>query len=118
MNEPNTNNPNEPQEELTAQQMNDLLQVRRDKLTALCEAGQNPFEITKYAVSAHNADIRVAYEEMEAEYIAANGAPEEWQALELPEPLKVSVAEAFRNLRPPSARSLPTVSAPPPENVE
>ena len=36
----------------------------------------------------------------------------------VPAPLKVSAAVAFRKLSPPSARSLPTVSAPSPENVE
>ena len=27
------------------------LKIRRDKLSALCEAGNNPFEITKYDVT-------------------------------------------------------------------
>lgn len=33
---------------MTEQQVNELVQVRLDKLAALCEAGQNPYEITKY----------------------------------------------------------------------
>ncbi len=86
-------------EELTEQQLSELLQVRRDKLTALCEAGQNPFEITKYDVSAYNTEIRAEYEEKEAAYIAANGAPEEGQTLELPEPITVSVAGRMMSRR-------------------
>ncbi len=86
-------------EELTEQQLSELLQVRRDKLSALCEAGRNPFEITKYDVSAYNAEIRAEYEEKEAAYIAANGAPEEGQGIELPDPITVSVAGRMMSRR-------------------
>ena len=40
---------------MTEQQVNELVQVRLDKLAALCEAGQNPYEITKYNVTALNS---------------------------------------------------------------
>ncbi len=86
-------------EELTQQQLNELLQVRRDKLAALCEAGQNPYEITKYDVNAYNADIRKEYEEKEAAYIAENGQPEEGQGIELPQPINVSVAGRMMSRR-------------------
>ncbi len=85
--------------ELTEQQLNELLQVRRDKLAALVEAGQNPYEITKYDFNAYNADIRKEYEEKEAAYIAANGAPEKGATLELPEPIQVSVAGRMMSRR-------------------
>ncbi len=85
--------------ELTEQQLSELLQVRRDKLTALCEAGQNPFEITKYNVTAYNSAIRADYEEKEAAYIAENGAPEEGQSIELPQPIQVSVAGRMMSRR-------------------
>ena len=85
--------------ELTEQQLSELLQVRRDKLAALCEAGANPFEITKYDVTAYNADLRREYEEKEAAYIAANGQPEEGQGIELPEPIEVSVAGRMMSRR-------------------
>ena len=39
------------------QDLNELLQIRRDKLTELQENGQNPFEITKYDVTAHSKEI-------------------------------------------------------------
>ncbi len=95
-NQPQSNQPEAP---LTEQQINELLQVRRDKLAALIEAGSNPFEITKYDVTAYNADIRKEYEEKEAAYIAANGAPEEGATLELPEPINVSVAGRMMSRR-------------------
>ena len=59
---------------MTEQQVNELVQVRLDKLAALCEAGQNPYEITKYNVTAYHADIRRDFEAVEAAYIAENGA--------------------------------------------
>ena len=85
--------------EMTEQQLSELLQVRRDKLAALCEAGQNPFEITKFDVTAYSADIRRAFEEKEAAYIAANGTLEEGQGMELPEPITVSVAGRMMSRR-------------------
>ena len=85
--------------EMTEQQLSELLQVRRDKLAALCEAGENPYEITKYDVTAYNAEIRKEFEEKEAAYIAENGAPEEGQGVELPEPITVSVAGRMMSRR-------------------
>ena len=38
------NNINETSEEL---ELSDILQIRRDKLKALCDAGENPFEKVK-----------------------------------------------------------------------
>ena len=35
----------------------DLLKIRRDKLTALQEVGENPFEITKYEKKNTTAEI-------------------------------------------------------------
>ena len=96
-----SNNPNNTPvaEEMTEQQLSELLQVRRDKLTALCEAGQNPYEVTKYNVNAYNAEIRAEYEAKEAAYIAEHGAPEEGQGIELPEPIEVSVAGRMMSRR-------------------
>ena len=85
--------------EMTAQQLSELLQVRRDKLAALCEAGENPYEITKYEVTAYSADIRKEFEAKEAAYIAEHGAPEEGQGMELPEPMEVSVAGRMMSRR-------------------
>ena len=84
---------------MTEQQVNELVQVRLDKLAALCEAGQNPYEITKYNVSALNADIRKEFEAVEAAYIAEHGAPEEGVGFEPATPIEVSVAGRMMSRR-------------------
>ena len=40
------------------QNLNQLLQIRREKLAALQEAGMDPFQITKFAVTHHSTDIK------------------------------------------------------------
>ena len=40
------------------QDVNQLLKVRREKLANLQEAGQDPFQITKYDVTHHTSDGR------------------------------------------------------------
>lgn len=45
------------------QDINQLLKVRREKLAELQAAGNDPFAITKYDVTAHTTDIRDNYEE-------------------------------------------------------
>ncbi len=64
---------NTPEVEMTEQQLSELLQVRRDKLAALQEAGQDPFVITKYEVTAQSADIRANYEAMEGTTVSIAG---------------------------------------------
>ena len=49
------------------QDINQLLQVRRDKLKDLQERGLNPFEITKYDVTHHSVDVKENYEELHFE---------------------------------------------------
>ncbi len=85
--------------ELTQQQINELLQVRRDKLTALCEAGQNPYEITKFPVDSSCADARAEFERQEAAFFAEHGQPEEGQGTELPEPMQVTIAGRMMSRR-------------------
>ena len=85
--------------EMTTEQLSELLQVRRDKLAALCESGQNPYEVTKYNVTAYTADARAEYEQKEAAYIAEHGQPEEGQGVELPEPITVSIAGRMMSRR-------------------
>ena len=41
-----------------AEDINQLLKVRREKLANLIEAGKNPFEITKCDVTHHSMDIK------------------------------------------------------------
>lgn len=63
---------NEPVEE-TEQSLSELLQIRRDKLTDLQQAGEDPFAITKYAVSAYSAEIKDNFEEMEGKKVSVAG---------------------------------------------
>ena len=58
---------------LTDQQLSELLQIRRDKLTALQEAGADPFAITRCAVTAHCAAIHAHFDEMEGQTVALAG---------------------------------------------
>ena len=47
------------------QDVNQLLQVRREKLQNLRDAGQDPFKITKYDQTHHTSDIREHFDELE-----------------------------------------------------
>jgi len=60
-------------EEMNEQELGRLLQVRRDKLAALRESGADPFEQTRYDVTAHSDDIRNSFEEMEGEEVSIAG---------------------------------------------
>ena len=55
------------------QDLNQLLQVRREKLANLQAAGKDPFQITKYDVTHHSADIKNNYEEMEGKSVRIAG---------------------------------------------
>ena len=46
-----------------AQQLNEIFQIRRDKLSELCRAGQNPYEKVKFDFDAYSADIKNHFEE-------------------------------------------------------
>ncbi|MBR3935014.1 MAG: lysine--tRNA ligase, partial [Oscillospiraceae bacterium] len=46
------------QQELSAEQLSELLQIRRDKLTALREAGKDPFTITKFNVTDYSGSVK------------------------------------------------------------
>ena len=56
-----------------AEDINQLLKVRREKLENLIEAGKNPFEITKCDVTHHSMDIKDNYEEMEGKTVTVAG---------------------------------------------
>ena len=62
----------EPQEE-PQQDLSELLQIRRDKLAALQEAGKDPYAVTKYDVTVKNADIRARFEELENTQVSIAG---------------------------------------------
>lgn len=56
-----------------AEDINQLLKVRREKLSNLQEAGKNPFEITKCDVSHHSAEIKNNYDELEGTTVTVAG---------------------------------------------
>lgn len=41
-----------------AQDLSELLQIRRDKLADLQRRGKDPFKITKYDVSHHSEEVK------------------------------------------------------------
>lgn len=55
------------------QDLNQLLKVRREKLAQLQADGKDPFQITKYDVTAHTADVRDKYEELEGKQVSIAG---------------------------------------------
>ncbi len=59
-----------------AQDVNQLLKVRREKLAAFQEAGKDPFVITKYDQTDHTTDARRAYEELEAKLLEGRAEPD------------------------------------------
>lgn len=74
----NKENKNETVEvQQTAEDIHELKKIRIEKLDALKEQGRNPYEITKFDVTAKNAQLRAEYEAREAEIIKnANGDEE------------------------------------------
>ena len=57
----------------TEQDLNHVLKARRDKLAELQAAGKDPFQITKYDVTAHSMDIKDNFEAMEEEEVSCAG---------------------------------------------
>ena len=55
------------------QDINQLLKVRREKLAALQEAGKDPFQITKYDVTNHSAELKEQFEEYEGKTVRIAG---------------------------------------------
>jgi lysyl-tRNA synthetase class 2 len=55
------------------QDVNQLLQVRRDKLREMQDSGNDPFQITKYDVSSHSMDIKDHYDQMEDQKVSIAG---------------------------------------------
>ena len=55
------------------QDLNQLLQVRRDKLATLQEAGKDPFKITKFDVTHHSTEIQENYAELEGKTVRIAG---------------------------------------------
>ena len=49
----------------SVEELNDILRVRREKLAALYESGNNPFEKTKFDFDTYTSDIVARFEELE-----------------------------------------------------
>ena len=66
---------NIPQEsaELSAEQLSELLQIRRDKLSALREAGKDPFAVITFPQSHHSAQIVSQYDALEGQTVSIAG---------------------------------------------
>ena len=55
------------------QDVNELRQIRLDKLTALQQEGKDPFVITKYDVTNHSSDIRENFDSLEGKTVSVAG---------------------------------------------
>lgn len=54
-------------------ELSELFQIRRDKLKELQDAGEDPFQITKYVVTAKSADIKDNFDAMEGQEVSVAG---------------------------------------------
>ena len=60
-------------EQNTQQDLREILQIRRDKLKALQDAGMNPFEITRYDVTHHAQEVRDNFDALEGQTVSLGG---------------------------------------------
>ena len=61
------------------QDINEILQIRRDKLKELKEEGKNPFEITKANQTIHSADIINEFEALDGKDVIIAGRIMTWR---------------------------------------
>ncbi len=59
--------------EQTQEEIHELIRVKREKLAALKEAGKDPFQIMKYDVTHHTADIKDQFEALEGSRVSIAG---------------------------------------------
>ena len=67
-----------PEQELD---LNEILRVRRDKLAALKEAGEDPFKITTCEVTAAAANIKENFESLEGQTVSLAGRLMSWRKM-------------------------------------
>ncbi|MEG1551411.1 MAG: OB-fold nucleic acid binding domain-containing protein, partial [Oscillospiraceae bacterium] len=70
MSQENTNNKNSQEVE---QDISALRQIRIDKLEEMQANGSDPFEITKYDVTHHSADVKANFESLEGKSVTLAG---------------------------------------------
>ena len=58
-------NTEELENEITEEELSDILRIRREKLADLCEKGENPFEKVKFDFDTYTSEIRDNFEELE-----------------------------------------------------
>ena len=63
----------EQKKQVQEQDINQLLKVRREKLAELQENGKDPFQITKYDVTNHSAELRENFEMYEGKTVSIAG---------------------------------------------
>ena len=66
-------------DEMGEQQLSELLQIRRDKLQALREAGRDPFTVTLWEQTAHAREIVEHFDEMEGKEVSIAGRIMTWR---------------------------------------
>jgi lysyl-tRNA synthetase, class II len=64
-------NHNQPAQEEPS--LSELLQIRREKLAELQNAGQDPFTVTKYDVTHHSTEIKENFESLEGQTVRVAG---------------------------------------------
>ncbi len=70
---------NAPEETAPEQDINELKQIRLEKLAALQEKGCDPFEITKAEQTIHSAEINERFEELENQDVCICGRIKTWR---------------------------------------
>ena len=58
---------------VSEQELSEILQIRRDKLKALQDAGQDPFQITRYDVTHHSTEVVADYAALEGKDVSVAG---------------------------------------------
>ena len=73
MSNDNVKTPEQEQPELTAEEISEQRQIRREKLQELREMGRDPFVQETYNVTAHSKDIKDNYDALEDQEVAIAG---------------------------------------------
>ena len=61
------------EKEITTEELNHILQARRDKLADLVANGKDPYEVTKYDYTYHSKDIKDKFKELEEKEVSIAG---------------------------------------------
>lgn len=64
---------------LSAEEMSELLKIRRDKLSALQAEGKDPFQVTKFDATHHAAEIVEGFDELENKDVSVAGRLMSWR---------------------------------------